>query len=478
MSISIIDAMDDPALFGPWFQRGDWTAWRAFHRALFGLPIGDNGLLIQCAGRSSVPENGFSETWCIVGRRGGKSFNTALIGAVLAAFVDYRPFLQPGERATVMILACDRKQARVIMRYVAAFFTEVPMLAAMVERQTDEQIDLTNRVSIEITTASIRTVRGYTIAAVLADETAFWRSEESANPDSEILNALRPGMATIPGARMICIGSPYARRGEMWSAYRRYHGKDEAPVLVWKAPSRTMNPALPQRVVDEAMARDEAAARAEYLAEFRADIEAFVSREVVERAQRSDPLELPFTRGNAYVAFVDPSGGGPDGFTLAIGHKENRQVVVDAVRERKSMAPGAVVAEYASLLKTYNISRVTGDKYAGSWPEQEFARHGVTYVAANKPKSDLYVDALAVLNSGRVDLPPDPVLLTQFISLERRTSRAGRNSIDHPPGGHDDRANVVAGLIATIGSGSTYTLEFITGPNDRPLPPWLRNHHP
>jgi hypothetical protein len=313
---------------------------------------------------------------------------------------------------------------------------------------------------------------------VLADETAFWRSEESANPDSEILNALRPGMATIPGARMICIGSPYARRGEMWSAYRRYHGKDEAPVLVWKAPSRTMNPALPQRVVDEAMARDEAAARAEYLAEFRADIEAFVSREVVERAQRSDPLELPFTRGNAYVAFVDPSGGGPDGFTLAIGHKENRQVVVDAVRERKSMAPGAVVAEYASLLKTYNISRVTGDKYAGSWPEQEFARHGVTYVAANKPKSDLYVDALAVLNSGRVDLPPDPVLLTQFISLERRTSRAGRNSIDHPPGGHDDRANVVAGLIATIGSGSTYTLEFITGPNDRPLPPWLRNHHP
>ena len=41
-----------------------------------------------------------------------------------------------------------------------------------------------------------------------------------------------------------------------------------------------MNPSVPQRVIDEAIERDPASADAEYGAEFRTDIEGFVSREV------------------------------------------------------------------------------------------------------------------------------------------------------------------------------------------------------
>jgi hypothetical protein len=58
---------------------------------------------------------------------------------------------------------------------------------------------------IEVHTASFRAVRGYTVVACIADEVAFWRSDESANPDVEILNGLRPGMATVPGALLLCI---------------------------------------------------------------------------------------------------------------------------------------------------------------------------------------------------------------------------------------------------------------------------------
>jgi len=36
-------------------------------------------------------------------------------------------------------------------------------------------------------------------------------------------------------------------------------------------------------------------------------------------------------------------------------------------------------------------------------------------------------------------------------SLERRTRSGGRDVIDHGQGGHDDLANVVAGLSATVG---------------------------
>jgi Endoribonuclease L-PSP len=55
---------------------------------------------------------------------------------------------------------------------------------------------------------------------VIADEIAYWPIDESsAEPDSEIINALRPGMATIPGALLLAASSPYARRGEL----RRQH---------------------------------------------------------------------------------------------------------------------------------------------------------------------------------------------------------------------------------------------------------------
>jgi hypothetical protein len=40
-------------------------------------------------------------------------------------------------------------------------------------------------------------------------------------------------------------------------------------------------------------------------------------------------------------------------------------------------------------------------------------------------------------------IPADACLAAQLCALERRTSRGGRDSIDHAPGAHDDLANAV-----------------------------------
>ena len=124
----------------------------------------------------------------------------ALVAVYLACFRDYRGMLAPGEVATVMLIASDRKQARVVMRYITGLLDSVPMLRQLVAHRTAESVTLSNRVVIEVHTASFRSVRGYSIAAVICDEIAFWRSEDSANPDVEIINALRPAMATMPGS--------------------------------------------------------------------------------------------------------------------------------------------------------------------------------------------------------------------------------------------------------------------------------------
>src|SRR5680860_4808 len=116
-------------------------------------------------------------------------------------------------------------------------------------------------------------------------------------------------MATVPGSVILAASSPYARRGALWYAHRRHHGKDGSPVLVWQAPTRIMNPTLPQRIVDDALAEDPSRASAEYLAEFRSDIEGFVPREVVEACVPQGLRERLPLPGTTYVGFVDPSGG-------------------------------------------------------------------------------------------------------------------------------------------------------------------------
>ncbi len=162
-------------------------------------------------------------------------------------------------------------------------------------------------------------------------------------------------------------------------------------------------------------------------------------------------FERPPKRGLRYVAFSDPSGGSNDAFTLAIAHAEADSLIVDCIREvRPPFSPESVVSEFAQLLKTYRISRVMGDRYAGEWPRDQFRKCGIAYEPSAKPKSGLYRDMLPLLNSRRCELLDNARLIAQITTLERRTARGGRDSIDHPLGAHDDVANCVAGALTSI----------------------------
>jgi hypothetical protein len=183
------------------------------------------------------------------------------------------------------------------------------------------------------------------------------------------------------------------------------------------------------------------------MAEWRTDVETFVARAVVEAAVIQGRYELPRAAGVRYFAFVDPSGGSSDSMTAAVVHMaQGNRVIVDAIRERRPpFSPDDVVKEFAATLKAYGITRVHGDRYAAEWPRERFRVHGIEYRVADKVKSDLYLTLLPLLNSGRCELLDHKRLVAQLCGLERRTSRAGRDSIDHAPGAHDDVANAVAG---------------------------------
>jgi hypothetical protein len=269
------------------------------------------------------------------------------------------------------------------------------------------------------------------------------------------------------------ISSPYAKKGELHSLWKRHYGPTGDPrIIVAQAPSRTMNPTLPQSVIDRAMERDAASAQAEYMAEFRSDVGAFVDSEIVMACVMRGVREMLPARSVTYRAFVDPSGGSSDSFSCAIGHHDGDRdaCVIDALREFvPPFSPEVVTAELAQLLKSYAVSTIVGDRYAGMWPREAFSRHGILYELSALPKSGLYGALLPLLNSGRIDLLDNQRLVSQLTNLERRVSRGGKDSIDHPSGSgfHDDIANAVAGVASmTISMNSEVSLEVLQRCND------------
>jgi len=452
--LSLSEALASDALFGPWFKHPSWNAWKALLAALLGEPLSDEQAAFFRAytGRQALPAVPFDEAGWVIGRRGGKSRALATLALYLALFRDYTPFLVPGELATVAVLSATTKQARAILRYAKGMLDKIPVLAAMVVDDNQEVITFSNGVVIEVGAASFRTVRGSTIVAALCDEIAFWRNEEtSANPDIEILRALRPAMATIPNAVLVMSSSPYARKGELHAAWRRYYARDDAPTLVWQASTKSMNPTVSDRFLARKYEEDAEAAKAEFGAQWRNDLADFVSDDAVDAVTAVGRTELPPMPGVAYAAFGDPSGGVRDAMTLAVAHLEGDIGVLDCVLEiRPPFDPSVAVAQCVDVLRRYGISRVVGDHYAGQWPVVRFKEHGIVFEQCARAKSDLYLDALALINARRVELLDNRRLYMQLVGLERRTARSGRDSVDHAPNGTDDLANSVCGVLVGL----------------------------
>ena len=270
------------------------------------------------------------------------------------------------------------------------------------------------------------------------DEVAFWRVEGQ-NPDKESPGSRPSGHGHHTYRKLIVIVLALRPSQAFFtSTIRDHYGKDNPDVLIWKAATSDDEPEHP-RNFDRSGERtkDPSAASAEWDAEFREDIEDFLNLDSIN-ACVDHKGDLPPQRGEIYHAFVDPSGGRVDRFTVAIGHQDfqTTKMSVDLLRGWKPpIDPSEVVGEIAELLKQYRVSKVVGDRYAGAWVSSSFDKHGVVYEPSSKPKSDLYLSFEGHVNTRRVQLPDHKQLITELVNLERRRSRAGKDTVDHPPRG-------------------------------------------
>ena len=368
----------------------------------------------------------------------------AAILTYISCFIDHHHQLSKGETGFILSLSPTMSQARLVLDYVKAFIQGSPFLAEKIEGITATEVRLKGNITISSHPSSFRSVRGRSILGVVLDETAYFRDEASNLSDIEVYRALLPSLATTKGM-MIGISSPYRRAGLLYNKFKVSFGVDDAQVLVLQARTEQLNPTIDSGHIARARIADPQAASSEWDANWRDDVSSYISRDLVERCVSVGLAQRP-PAGHQCWSFCDPAGGaGADSMTLAIGHfdKARDSVIVDCLREAvPPFSPEATVAEFAGFLKMYNVSKVTGDRFAGSWPTEAFGKYHITYDPSAAPKSEQYINLLPLLTSGRIELLDNPRLVSQIANLERTASRSGRDTIDHPPGTgagcHDD----------------------------------------
>ncbi|APX95086.1 hypothetical protein BWR19_17090 [Halomonas sp. 1513] len=445
-----ITALTDDNLLAPMLpgvHEGSWDAWLAIIKGLYALPMTtwDVKVWREVTGRP-VPLKPSRSGYFLVGRRGGKTQAAAALTLYETAFRDWTGIASKGELIVGALVAADRRQAGQALRYLRGGIEASAMLRGMVVKDTSEGIELSNGTELAVMTASHRSIRGRSFACLVADELCHWRTDGE-SPDAEILRAAEPALSLTDGL-MLGISTPHARQGVMYSRWKRHYRKADAPALVVQAPSRRLNPRLPQSVVDEAMAEDEPSARAEYYSTWRDDVASYVSRDVLEALVTPGITERPPHPAHRFRAFVDVSSGRSDAFCWAVAHTEDGTDIFDRLGEIKPpFSPADAVERCAADLRRYGITEVRGDQYGAGWVLEQFEAAGLKYLPSELNRSEIYLDALPRLTAKRAELLDSDTLLNQLANLERRSRSGGRDSVDHPRGGNDDAANAAMGAL-------------------------------
>jgi hypothetical protein len=366
VNADIIEFIRDPQLLGLTLS----PAQTALLKAIYARPMSEEELVLYraCTGREDPPPAAFGEVTVVAGARSGKDSRIAApIVVYEATRGGHERHLARGERGVIPLVAQDTRAARVAFGFVKDYLTRSPLLAGLVAETLANEIALTNGLAIMCFPCTLRSLRGWSIPVGVLDELVFFRLEGAADSDTEIQASVRRGMVSFPHTKLIKISTPYMRGGVLFEDFTRGFGQSDADLLVWRASSMLMNPSLRAERLERERRLDPLRFAREYEGEFADDLEAFLPSVWVDDAVVAGRHQLPARVGISYLAAVDPSGGGPDHFTLSVVHAEGRGtervVIQDLMRgwgRHGSQAPDlvGVVREIAELLKGYNLRGV------------------------------------------------------------------------------------------------------------------------
>ena len=203
--ISLRAALADKNLLGRSLPGESWLPWKVLLIGSMGEPLLDieRPIWKSLTQREREPLERADEVAYIIGRRGGKTEAVATVGAWIAGCCDFSDVLVPGETGVLLVVAADVDQAGICLDRIEAKLRTSPVMKQLIKSRTMKALKLTNGITVQVRASNFRRVRGATLIAAVGDECAFWSVEGSANPDVEIVAALRPALATTGGPLML-----------------------------------------------------------------------------------------------------------------------------------------------------------------------------------------------------------------------------------------------------------------------------------
>jgi hypothetical protein len=439
-------------------------AWAAAMKALYGSPLSDaeRALFLTLSGGREPSTDGATEFEAVVGRRGGKSEQIARLGVFEATQVPHGIALAPGQRGVVPVISPLREQSQEIMGYARGLCT-LPQVKRYLDGEPGrDEIKFKTGVSLRVMTADALNVSGPTIVCAIRDEWAKFPGDDSAMPDREIENSLRPALAPVLGAparRLVGITSSYIREGIAFETDRDYFGIDDAPVLVIRGDSQTFNPNLDPAWLERERKRvGERVFAREYLCEWQDAVLDGYFGDVLDGCVDRGRLTLPPIDDTRYVVALDPAWK-HDRFALAVVHRERRSAgaLVSVVDRVETWAPprggtlstDATLARVAEIALAYGTRQVVTDQAAAPALAEAAQRRGL-YVrevpwiggVGTDSKASKFRRVHAAMADGLVRLPDDAPTLREFANVASRLLRSGGEQIEARVG-HDDRVSAV-----------------------------------
>lgn len=418
----------------------------------------------QAEALSNYYESGAQNWLLLAGRRSGKSLISDIVACYEALVPDFAGIVRPGEDRYILVIATRLDGARLHIRNIAKLLKHTRAFGSMIEKQTEDSLELKNGVVILALPCSARSGRGYTASTLIFDELAHFVDSMGNSSADGVFDALAPTVATFGEAgRMVITTTPASRTGIVFDLYDRAQAGELPEFHVTRADTRTLNPKVSERTILSAYKRDPESAAVEYGAEFRDPVEAFFNGAALDAVidpglQQAEKAQ----DGVSYLMAIDPALM-KDRYGLAIAHELDGVMVLDYVKAiRPPVDPNAAEDLLFSLAERFNPTRIYCDQ-ASTTERLKGRLPALEYTPFTRPlKLRIYGALKEAINLSKIVLPDDKDLVDELKSLQIR------NGVDiaAPRSGkitHDDLADCVAlladALVSEQNTSTTYTAD-------------------
>lgn len=430
-------------------------------RVLFGGEepgdVGPLGLQIFGYGRGT-PARARDVAELVWGARGGKTKWGALRILHLACTVDLSR-LAAGEHGYAFLVAPKLELAGQALNYIKGAIGKDAALSKACEI-TAERIVLRRRGGRQVTIQTVAASRGgagqrgRSLVGALLDETAFFRDETTgAVNDAAVFRALAPRV--IEGGQLIVQSTPWSRAGLLYDLFRENWGKPQSAIVAHAATPVLRTDEKILSYVAREYARDPENARIEFGAEFGAASAAtWLDPEALDAAvsglAKAGPGDLVgaggdlgFARNSSALVVAVQGHGGRIGLSLV---REWRPTAGTPLR------PSEVCGEVARLIREGGAGSLVADRHYQETIRESLSAAGLL-LEEPPPPDEAWALVRELLRTGRLDLPAEPLLLSQLKAVRGRLASGGTVRIElasTPDGRHGDLAAAAALAIWAV----------------------------